>query len=145
MMGTAHNLQISTIFINEAGLYQLLSNSTKPLASKFRDELFTSILPQIRQNGMYKLKEYDNNKLKKLNQKLITKITKINDENNYYIYKPTSNSYIYILKKDIGRHKCYKIGYTDEIKKRIQVYKTGKADIKIIFYMPIIFNGYFYI
>lgn len=134
-----------TVFVNEAGLYQLLSNSTKPLASKFRDELFTSILPQIRQNGMYKLKENDNNKLKRINQKLITKIKKINEENNYYedkhIYKPTTNSYIYILKKNIGRYKCYKIGYTDDIKKRILVYKTGKADIKIIFYIPIIFNG----
>jgi prophage antirepressor-like protein len=145
LMGTALNFQKSSIFINEAGLYQLLSNSTKPLASKFRDELFTIILPQIRQNGMYKLKENDNNKLKKLNQKLIIKIKKVNEENNYYedkhIYKPTSNSYIYILKKDIGRHKCYKIGYTDDIKTRMQVYKTGKADLKIIFYMDIVFDG----
>ena len=144
-MGTAHNFQSSSIFINEAGLYQLLSNSTKPLASKFRDELFTSILPQIRKKGIYKLKKDDNDNLKKLNQKLVKKIKKITVENNYYedkhIYKPTLNSYIYILKKDIGRHKCYKIGYTNDIEKRISVYKTGKADLKIIFYMPIIFDG----
>ena len=45
------NIHAKTIFINEAGLYQLLSNSTKPMASKFRDELFTSILPSIRKTG----------------------------------------------------------------------------------------------
>ena len=45
------------------------------------------------------------------------------------------------MKKYIGRHKCYKIGYTDDIDKRIQVYKTGISDLNIIFYMPIIFGG----
>jgi hypothetical protein len=139
------NIHSHTIFIDESGLYQLLSNSTKPLASKFRDELFITILPQIRQNGIYKLKENENNTLKKLNQKLITKIKKVKEKNNYYedkhIYKPTLNSYIYILKKDIGLHKCYKIGYTDNIKSRIQVYKTSKADLKIIYYISIIFDG----
>lgn len=38
--GTPLNTQPNAIFINESGLYQLLSNSTKPAASKFRDELF---------------------------------------------------------------------------------------------------------
>ena len=46
----------NTIFINESGLYQILSNSTKPIASKFRDELFIDILPTICKTGMYKLK-----------------------------------------------------------------------------------------
>ena len=27
-----------------------------------------------------------------------------------------------------------------DIKKQIQIYKTGKVDLKIIFYLPIIFN-----
>ena len=38
--GTPLNTQPNVIFINESGLYQLLSNSTKPVASKFSDELF---------------------------------------------------------------------------------------------------------
>ena len=45
------NSQPNAIFINESGLYQLLSNSTKSMASKFRDELFTTILPSIRKTG----------------------------------------------------------------------------------------------
>ena len=103
---TPLNAQPNSIFINESGLYQLLSNSTKPIASKFRDELFTTILPSIRKTGIYKLKIKDNKKLKKLNKKF-------KEELNYYedkhIYNPTNNSYIYILKKNIGTKKCYKM------------------------------------
>ena len=113
------NTQPVTLFVNEPGLYQLLSNSYKSMAVQFRNDLFTNILPTIRKTGLYKLKEKDNIKLKAINEKLSVKIKKIEEENNYYedkhIYKPTNNSYIYIIKKDIGRKKCYKIGYTDDI------------------------------
>jgi prophage antirepressor-like protein len=129
----------STIFINEAGLYQLLSNSIKPMASKFRDELFTTILPSIRKTGIYKLKSSDNKKLRKLNKKFKEEINYYEDK---HIYKPTNNSYIYILKKNIGTKKCYKIGYTDDIEKRITVYKTGKSDISLIYYIAIDFDGH---
>jgi prophage antirepressor-like protein len=96
----------NTIFINESGLYQLLSNSTKPIASKFRDELFIDILPSIRKTGIYKIKAKDNKKLKKLNRKLKEEINYYEDK---HIYKPTTNSYVYILKKNIGSKKCYKM------------------------------------
>jgi prophage antirepressor-like protein len=132
------NIHAKTIFINEAGLYQLLSNSTKPVASKFRDELFTTILPSIRKTGIYKLKAKDNKKLKKINKKFKEEINYYEDK---HVYKPTNNSYIYILKKNIANKKCYKIGYTDDIEKRISVYKTGKSDIKLIYYMAIDFDG----
>jgi prophage antirepressor-like protein len=56
-MSLLGNIHPSTIFVNEAGLYQLLSNSHKPLAIKFRNELFTNILPTIRKTGAYKMKE----------------------------------------------------------------------------------------
>jgi hypothetical protein len=139
------NTQPNAIFINESDLYQLLSNSTKPVATKFRDELFIDILPSIRKTGIYKLKAKDNIKLKKLNKKLTHKIIKIEEEIDYYedkhLYKPTNNSYIYILKKNIGTKKCYKIGYTDDIMKRIAIYKTGKTNIELIYYIAINFDG----
>ena len=139
------NAQPSAVFVNEGGLYQLLSNSHKPLAQQFKNELFTNILPTIRKTGMYKMKEKDNNKLKEINNKLKTKIKKLEDENNYYedkhTYKPKKNSYIYIINKDIGAKKCYKIGYTDDIEKRIKVYKTSKSNITIIYHIAIIFDG----
>ena len=87
---------------------------------------------------IYKLKAKDNKKLRKLNKKF-------KEEINYYedthVYKPTNNSYIYILKKKIADKKCYKIGYTDDIEKRISVYKTGKPDISLIYYISIDFDG----
>jgi prophage antirepressor-like protein len=144
-MSLLDNIHPHTIFINEAGLYQLLSNSYKPIAIQFRNELFTNILPTIRKTGIYKMKEHDNNKLKEINKKLTHKIKKIEEENNYYedkhIYKPTTNSYIYIIRKSFGRKKFYKIGYTDYIEKRLQNYKTAKANIKIVYYIPIIYDG----
>jgi prophage antirepressor-like protein len=144
-MSLPSNMQPNTVFINEAGLYQLLSNSHKKMAVDFRNDLFTNILPTIRKTGSYKMQETDNNKLKRLNQKLKNKMKKLEEENNYYedkhIYKPTNNSYVYIIKKDIGRKKCYKIGYTDDIEKRLTVYRTSKPGMKIIYYIAIIFDG----
>ena len=46
-------LHPNTKFINEAGLYELLSKSTKPLARIFMDRYFTDIMPEIRKNGKY--------------------------------------------------------------------------------------------
>jgi prophage antirepressor-like protein len=138
------NIQPSAIFINESGLYQLLTNSTKPIANEFKDELFTNILPSIRETGTYKEASKKNSNLKELNERLINQIKKVEEENNYYedkhAYKPTKNSYIYILKKNIGRKNCFKIGYTDNIEKRLKVYKTG-SPMKLIYYIPIIFDG----
>ena len=44
------------------------------------------------------------------------------------------------MKKNIGRKKCFKIGYTDDIEKRIKTYRTG-SNIKLIYYIDIIFDG----
>jgi predicted GIY-YIG superfamily endonuclease len=116
----------------------------KPIANEFKDELFTNILPSIRETGTYKEASKKNTNLKELNKRLINQIKKVEEENNYYedkhAYKPTKNSYIYILKKNIGRKNCFKIGYTDDIEKRLKVYKTG-SPMKLIYYIPIIFDG----
>jgi prophage antirepressor-like protein len=135
---TPLNAQPNAIFINESGLYQVLSNSTKLIASRFRDELFTNILPTIRKTGIYKLKASDNKKLKIFNKKLKEEIDYYEDKHKY---KPTNNSYIYILKKNIGSKKCYKIGYTNNIEKRIAIYKTGKTNINLVYYIAINFDG----
>ena len=44
------------------------------------------------------------------------------------------------MQKNIGNKKCFKLGYTDDIKSRIQVYKTG-SNIKLIYYIAIAFDG----
>lgn len=62
--------QLTTRFINEAGLYILLSNSKKDLAKNFRNELFAKIIPQIRKTGSYSINKNEIDKLEKLNRKL---------------------------------------------------------------------------
>ena len=60
------NIQPTSSFVNEAGLYQLLSNSTKSIAKKFKEELFTDILPSIRKTGNYQITTEKNKKLKEI-------------------------------------------------------------------------------
>ena len=42
-------------FIDEAGFYELVFSSKLPAAKKFRDWVFTTVLPSIRKYGQYKL------------------------------------------------------------------------------------------
>ena len=57
-------------FVNESGLYELLSISTKPLAKIFMDKYFTEIMPKIRQSGKYVLDKTNKTKLYNVNKKL---------------------------------------------------------------------------
>ncbi len=65
-----HNFQPNQIFVNEAGLYEVLIKSNKPLAEIFTIKLLTDIMPEIRKKGKYILKENDKKELDKLNNKL---------------------------------------------------------------------------
>ena len=42
-------------FIDEAGFYELVFSSKLEAAKKFRDWVFTTVLPSIRKYGQYKL------------------------------------------------------------------------------------------
>ena len=90
-MATPLNFQPSTIFIDESGLYKLLTNSKKDLAQKFRDDVFSNILPTIRKTGKYNVE--DKNKLKELNKEIID--LKNNQKNIKY---PIGKA-IYVIKK----------------------------------------------
>jgi len=120
-------------FINESGLYELLSISTKPLAKIFMDKYFTDIMPKIRQSGKYVLDETNKNKLDKVNKKLnsIKKSNKSLINNQRNIIYPIGNS-IYVITKIINKKKYYKIGYTKDLNKRLKVYNTGEPN-KILF------------
>jgi prophage antirepressor-like protein len=71
-IGVSINLHPKTIFINESGLYKVLSISRKPLAKIFMNEYFTNIMPQIRESGQYIMNKTSKNKLDKINTKLNT-------------------------------------------------------------------------
>jgi prophage antirepressor-like protein len=123
-MAVPSNFQPSTIFIDESGLYKLLTNCTKNLAKQFRDEIFSNILPTIRKTGAYNV---DNkSKLKNLNNEIIQ--LKNNQRNIIY---PIGKA-IYIIKQTVNNKRYYKIGYTKDLNKRLKVYNTGSPN-KILY------------
>jgi prophage antirepressor-like protein len=133
--GLPHTLTIQPhkIFINESGLYEMLSTSTKPLAKIFMNKYFTDIMPIIRKTGKYILDSSSKKELNKINKKL--KLTKksnkqllINQKNMDY----PEGSHIYIIKQKDNNKLFYKIGYTKNLNKRIKIYNTSNAN-KIYF------------
>ena len=91
----------NTYFINEAGLYQLLTKSAKPIAKDFMNKYFTDIMPTIRKTGKYIMKEEDKEKLDKIN----TKLNNYKKELEYY-----SNKYsLFFSIKKTNRVKKIKI------------------------------------
>ena len=52
-----------TYFIDEAGFYELVFSSKLEAAKKFRDWVFTTVLPSIRKYGQYKLFDSPWNKM----------------------------------------------------------------------------------
>lgn len=127
---SVHNIHKYTIFIDEAGLYKLLTNSTKELAKKFRDEVFSNILPTIRKTGSYNVSNM--NKIKTLNKEIIDL------KNNQRNIKYPNGKAIYIIKKVINNKKYYKIGYTKDLNKRLKVYNTGTPNKQLYKYFCLI-------
>jgi prophage antirepressor-like protein len=126
-------LKPNKLFINEAGLYEVLSISTKPQAKLFMDKYFTDIMPTIRKTGSYKLHKSDKLKLDKVNKKFysIKKSNKSLLNNQRNIIYPDGNA-LYVITKIINKKKYYKIGYTKNLNKRLKVYNTGEPH-KILF------------
>ena len=67
---TLENMQPMQLFVNEYGLYQLLTNSTKPLAKIFMNKYINEIMPQIRKTGKFILDDGNKQKLYIINKKL---------------------------------------------------------------------------
>ena len=124
--GVPLDVQPHKKFINESGLYELLSISTKPLAKIFMDKYFKDIMPSIRKTGKYILDNENKTKLHTINNKLNsvkqTNKSLLNNQRN--IKYPVGNA-IYIITKKIKTKKYYKIGYTKDLNKRLSVYNTS--------------------
>ena len=94
-------------------------------AKEFQLWLSNDVLPKLRKQGKYELDRKVKHKLNNLNKKI-----KILEHNNLLLKKNlTKNKYpkgmhVYVIEDE----KLYKIGYTTNLKKRIQVYNTGKAN-----------------
>lgn len=127
--GPTMSKQPNKKFINEAGLYELLSISTKPLAKLFMNKYFTDIMPKIREFGKYILDKSSKKELDKMNKKL-SSIKRSNKDlllNMKNIDYPVGN-HIYIIKQKNTNKTYYKIGYTKNLNKRIKTYNTGNVN-----------------
>ena len=116
-------MQKTSKFINESGLYELLSKSTKPLARTFMDKYFTDIMPEIRKNGQYILSKLDKNKTNEINKELKQENIELKNNLRNIVY-PKGNA-IYLISKIVHHKKYYKIGFTKNLNKRLKVYNTG--------------------
>lgn len=127
------NMKPHKIFINEAGLYELLSISTKPLAKIFMQKYFTEIMPQIRKTGKYIGSNKDTQEISLLNKKLddTKKENKTLINNQRKIKYPLGHA-LYIIKIVKNNKKYYKLGYTKNLNKRLLTYNTGNLN-KILY------------
>ena len=142
--GVPLNFQNSTKFINESGLYQLLSHSTKPIAKLFMDKYFTEIMPQIRKTGKYEVNKEEMTKIKKLSKRINLYKEELKHHEKFKFEK-SENGYFYISENitiNKGKEiKCLKVGYCKDIEKRMKVYKVGHYKYKLLLYIPIVLDG----
>lgn len=111
------------IFINEEGLYELLSKSTKPLAKVFMDKFFTEVMPELRKNGKYILNSDDMINLKEMNKNLKIENKDLKNNIRNIVYPKGKSLYVIIKIKNNKRY--YKVGYTKDLNKRLKVYNTS--------------------
>ena len=64
-----HYIHPQTVYLNESGLYTLLLTSRKSSAKKFKKWLTTEVIPSLRQNGYYEMKQTNKSILSELNKK----------------------------------------------------------------------------
>ena len=94
-------------------------------AKEFQDWLMDDVLPNLRKYGKYEINKKIKQKLKNLNKK----IKKLKKDNIKLKKDMTKNKFpkgthVYIIEDN----NKYKIGYTDDLQKRIQTYNTGRSD-----------------
>lgn len=135
------NFQKNTNFVNEFGLYEILIKSTKPLAKIFLNKYLTDIMPQIRKTGIYISDKKDLKKIKELNNKLENYKKELNYYDDKYTFEPSKLGYLYInednqIKNGI-KYKCFKVGFTLDMKKRVKEYKVGNFKHKLLAYIPL--------
>ena len=98
------------MFIDEAGFYELVFSSKLEAAKKFRDWVFTTVLPSVRKYGQYKMFDNPNNKMFKIENETDLHYKVVQLIRNYY---PDS-----ILVAGLGENQ-------DTEEKRLDSYKKG--------------------
>lgn len=141
-----HNIKHNVIFINESGLYEVLTQSRKPLAQVFKDKYFKEIMPEIRKSGRYVVTSKEKVELDKINKKLDNYKQELTYYYDKYKFVPSQSGYFYImLDSKIVKGKkitCYKFGFASDMNDRIKNYKIGNFMSKLICYIPINVDGF---
>ena len=130
-----------TLYVTESGLYKLILRSKLPKAQKFTEWVTDDVLPSIRKYGYYKMKKsYENEKTDLINKiKYLEKQHKLL-QNDLKKNKYPNGALVYILDysdEDETVDGIYKLGKTDNMKKRKAVYDTHTLHNKPVICMEI--------
>lgn len=135
--------QNKSIFIDVIGLFRLSIRSKQEKAIEFQEWITDDVLPALSEKGSYNLQKQINVLKYKVNKsnKIINNIIKENDylRNNNLDCNDKNIMYILRVMTTIrGKNKiCYKLGITDDLKKRMCQYRTGNPNVCLISYFKI--------
>ena len=111
-------------FIDEAGFYELIFSSKLEAAKKFRDWVFTTVLPSIRKYGQYKLFDSPWNKMIMIGNETDLHYKVVDLIRRYY---PNS-----ILVAGLGENQDTEDKKLDSYKKE---YMRGQPDLMVLDYL----------
>ena len=117
--------QPDSIYINESGLNSLLILSRTKKSKKFLKWITKDVLPLMRRSSIY-----SNNDEITLLQKKINELEHQNKllKNDMKIEKFPEGAIVYVVEDyDVNQEIIYKIGKTDDMNKRIKIYKNNLA------------------
>ena len=137
--------------VNEAGLYNIVMRSNKPLAKPFQEWVYEEVLPSIRKTGEYKLnKEIDQLRLqlmytdRKLNEKSEQlKVTSkgfrnLRKNHNSMLRKRVYHKFkkgpsFYIWNDPDCKVSKYKVGFSEDINQRLGQERTSVPELKMVY------------
>jgi prophage antirepressor-like protein len=143
------------VYINEPGLYSLISRSKAPMAEHFQDLIYEDILPSIRKYGTYSINKHLEMTTKKIEQlsienkakdeqiaeqserleKAERKALRITKFMNRIDTKDHKDEWIYIAtSRQYAMNRLFKIGSTERLMKRIGPYNCGRPAADQIYY-----------
>jgi prophage antirepressor-like protein len=131
-------------FINETGLFHLLSKTSSAHSKRFIKEYFNIIAISIRKYGVYKANTRDKIKID-VNVSQYDIMERTVKQFNIENYIKSIHGHICIYEDVVNiagkRLNCYKLLYTKNINKRIVSFKAGNYNYYMMCYLPLIFSG----
>lgn len=123
------NAQPHSVFINEPGLYALVSHSNKKEAEDFRSWLYETVIPTIRKTGKFIMAEKYKIELEKIKEKL----KQYKEKNKILLHNQKKEKYpeggfIYVMRPVNVEKDLKKVGKSCKLSPRINTYNTTVPD-----------------